>query len=147
MSMQTIKNILISFLVPTLLFSFLIGGITFSFIFGIITFIVITGLFLFFGLPLFILLNKHKKVNGLTSMISAFSIGFLFAFLTSFPWNQKGVGLISGYGSQQATLMINGALTLDGWKEILYSSFQIGLLGLIYGLIFYYTYKSIKNHK
>ncbi len=122
---------------PALLFApFSIPAALFVFLFAL-------GHVTILGIPTFLLLDRLKKVNFLSILISGFLIASLSEAVRSWPRQYPEVKSTSTFwdGEKMVATMIDGVPTFAGWVAYLKGIGFFGLFGLFSAFVFWLVWR------
>jgi len=131
--------VLVAALVPAALFSIVTGSLRAM----PIAFAIALVHSLVLGLPLFLVLQKFGRANGVSAGSAGFVIGCVPVGIYFWPLWLANSGSSSWIGPERLPTMIDGVPTMAGWLIYLEILVQFGGLGVAGGLVFWATMKQL----
>ncbi len=134
-------GIVLTPLLPSIIYTFIAWGVDLFIPF--FYFVVFTAyvLMLVVLAPIFLVFIFKNRLTFLGVILSSF-LSLCLIFILFFIWNDAGFTSLT-VGSEQ--LVVDGQLTVAGYKNIAFNSMLIGFFGALGGVIFYIIVKPSKE--
>ncbi|MBI3899738.1 MAG: hypothetical protein HY308_15790 [Gammaproteobacteria bacterium] len=124
-------------IIPSIVYVYLSWGQETSLFLFLLTIVVAYGLTIALMLPSFLILVRTRKFNIYSSTV----IPFVILFLLSIAYSACSYGGFGAFEAGGDVLVMNGKITMEGWKNIVGDAGVVALLGSLGGIIFFIIQK------